>query len=185
MRFENQLPRASSSLTLAVGDAETASGQKSVRRSIRTWMSGLVALIGDGLTDYGEGMYPSFFASGEDAFLPYLRETRQPADTFRSREMPDDIRDEVAWRGGTAESGMTGPFEPDDMARAKEPSADAPTSGAWGMSALGRIWSGLCRARARRRTRLKLEALDDQTLKDIGISRNQIDYFASHENRPW
>src|SRR5258708_29054142 len=113
-----------------------------------------------------------FSAGGGDAFRAFGGEPRRPADTFRSREMPDDIRDEAAWRGGTAESGMTGPFEPDDMARAKEPSADAPTSGAWGMSALGRIWSGLCRARARRRTRLKLEALDDQTLKDIGISRN-------------
>jgi len=185
MRFETQLPRVSSSLAITVGAAETANGPTSVRRSIRTWFSKAIALIGDGVAAHGENMYPSFFGPGEDAILLFLRETRRPDDTIRSREMPDDIRDEAPPRGGTAGSGITGPFESDDLARAKEPSADVPTSGAGGMSALGRIWSRLRRARARRRTRLTLEILDDQTLKDIGISRGEIDYFTWHENRHW
>lgn len=185
MRCETHLPRASSSLAIVADADGTASGPKSVRRSIRTWMSKVVALIGDGLTGYGESMYPSFFGSGEDVFLLYLRETRQPGERRRGREyglrdMPADPQGDEAEPCRTR-PGAPVPFAPDDDTRSDE--VRAPGWGAWALSAPGRIWSALRQARAHRRTRLRLQSLDDETLKDIGIHRSQIDYSSWDENR--
>jgi uncharacterized protein YjiS (DUF1127 family) len=45
-----------------------------------------------------------------------------------------------------------------------------------------RLWSTVCRARQRRRAIVELEALDDRTLKDIGIHRSHIESVVEHGN---
>ncbi len=188
MRVETHLPRASSSPAIALSAAETANSPTPVRRSIRTWISRALALIGDGVAAYGENMYPSFFGPGEDAILLYLRETRQAGelrdhgwggDMSRLQEMPADSEDNADSCRTRPDSPV--PFAPDHDARGDE--ASGPGWGAWALSAPGRIWSALRRARDRRRARLRLESLDDATLKDIGIHRSQIAYFSWDKNR--
>jgi uncharacterized protein YjiS (DUF1127 family) len=48
----------------------------------------------------------------------------------------------------------------------------------------GRLWSRMLDAFERQRATRALEALDDRTLKDMGISRYEIDYLVRH-GRPW
>jgi uncharacterized protein YjiS (DUF1127 family) len=51
---------------------------------------------------------------------------------------------------------------------------------AWIASLLGRLSSRVLRERKIERARAALYALDDRTLKDIGISRHEIDLVARH-----
>jgi uncharacterized protein YjiS (DUF1127 family) len=47
---------------------------------------------------------------------------------------------------------------------------------------IARLWSALCREWQTQRTIVRLEALDDHMLKDIGIHRSQIPSVAKHGN---
>ena len=43
-----------------------------------------------------------------------------------------------------------------------------------------RLWSKLMEANEQRRATAALEALDDRTLKDMGLSRNEIHHVVKH-----
>jgi uncharacterized protein YjiS (DUF1127 family) len=45
------------------------------------------------------------------------------------------------------------------------------------------LWSRLLREREMRRSRAELEVLDDRTLKDIGLSRHEIELIVRGEGR--
>ena len=52
------------------------------------------------------------------------------------------------------------------------------TSGLFSLPA--RLWSKLVEAHERRRSTAALEALDDRTLKDMGLTRNEIHHVVRH-----
>ena len=49
----------------------------------------------------------------------------------------------------------------------------------------GKIWSWILRVNEHRRDAAALEALDDRTLKDMGISRAEIGYLVRHGRSWW
>ena len=51
------------------------------------------------------------------------------------------------------------------------------------MSRLARFWSKLCREWEVSSTVRRLEALDDRTLKDMGLDRSEIQSVAQHRDR--
>jgi uncharacterized protein YjiS (DUF1127 family) len=60
-----------------------------------------------------------------------------------------------------------------------------PARSAWSAPArllIARLWSTLCREWQTRRAIVRLEALDDYMLKDIGIHRSQIQSVVKHGN---
>lgn len=68
--------------------------------------------------------------------------------------------------------------------RLRRPAAAYPDRSArraWVATAAARLWSALRRAQQRRQTRRSLQALDDLMLKDIGISRSDIEWLSRHE----
>ena len=79
------------------------------------------------------------------------------------------------------------------MDHASDREGHAPTdrvrnaSASWGarlLSILAMPWRGWARAAERRRMRMALEALDDRSLRDIGLSRHDIDVVVRY-GRPW
>ena len=176
MRFENQMPGGPMSFTLAPQSDETACDPQTARRSIRAAMSRIAGLVGDGLTGYGESVYPSFFGLYEySPLLDLLQpersshhwEYRDRDETSRSREMPADHDDDDARL-----------HQPDDLTRSEDEPTDALGWCARLMSPLSRLWSSVRQAHRRRQTRLKLDSLDDWTLRDIAVPRWRIDYFS-------
>jgi uncharacterized protein YjiS (DUF1127 family) len=79
---------------------------------------------------------------------------------------------------------MNGPIKPDGFTRFEIARTDFPSWGAWITSNLAKLWSRLLREHESRRVREALAALDDRTLKDIGISRHEIDDIGIYE-RHW
>lgn len=122
----------------------------------------LTTAILHSFAEYGAAMYPSFFELGEfqaggfEMRTPHARGVRPYLEDV-SRDL--DVDEEV---------------EPLATARG--------ASGWWGLWPLGRLWTALRQAQRRRQTRQQLEALDDRTLRDIGVSPDAIDYVVTHEN---
>jgi uncharacterized protein YjiS (DUF1127 family) len=78
-------------------------------------------------------------------------------------------------------------FESRSAARAIAPGAlrAAPARTAWPWSMLAALSAHLRRTREIRRARAELESLDDRALRDIGLTRQEIDLAVRGELRPW
>ena len=121
----------------------------------------------ESLAEYGAAMHPTFVELGEYA---HYRDPRLKTPYARNLE---PYLEEVAipWEG----RGRPEPVAVPAAAAGRIPVAPR-------RSWVRRLWSSLREARRLRRTRLALEALDDETLHDIGIARCQIDRVVTHEN---
>lgn len=71
-------------------------------------------------------------------------------------------------------------IKPRKIDRATSGASDFSTFWRWVASIPRKLRSGFLRARARARTRAEWEAMDDRTLRDIGVSRRQVDPAARH-----
>jgi uncharacterized protein YjiS (DUF1127 family) len=78
---------------------------------------------------------------------------------------------------------MNGPIKPDGFTRFEIARTDFPNWSAWITSNLAKLWSRLLHEHESRQVRAALAALDDRTLKDIGISRYEIEEIGTHEHR--
>jgi uncharacterized protein YjiS (DUF1127 family) len=126
-------------------------------RSVLAALSWVMAEILQGFAAYGEAMYPICFDLGEHL------DRRDPAGLQR---------------GGQACRRPAGLAEPADVvARSGKGQTASPNSSAGIVSPLAELRSRLRRERERSRTMMELKALDDRTLRDIGISRHPVGYF--------
>jgi uncharacterized protein YjiS (DUF1127 family) len=84
----------------------------------------------------------------------------------------------AAITGGTAGER---PARPNNRVSSRRKPSDSP---GWIASMLGRLASRMLREREFRRSSAALHALDDGALKDIGITRHEIDRVVRH-GRHW
>jgi uncharacterized protein YjiS (DUF1127 family) len=79
---------------------------------------------------------------------------------------------------------MKSSFERDDAASLMSLGTVPPwgsSRGSWWLFSLpARLWSKLAEAHERRRSTAALEALDDRTLKDMGLTRNEIHHVVRY-----
>jgi uncharacterized protein YjiS (DUF1127 family) len=78
---------------------------------------------------------------------------------------------------------MNGPIKPDGFTQFEIARADFPSWSAWITSSPAKFWASMRREHERRQARAALAVLDDRMLKDIGVSRHEIDDFGTHERR--
>jgi len=166
MWYHSQFFEASAS-SHATWTEETVAERRQPTSSAPPLSARLASWLLESLAAYGEAMYPSFFELGEHMHFrdpglrtPYARGVEQYLEEVS-----------IPWEG----HGRPEPLE----ATAAEP-ARIPVAAS--RSRVRRLWSSLREARRLRRTRMALEALDDETLHDIGVARCQIDYVVTHEN---
>src|SRR5262249_46826109 len=76
---------------------------------------------------------------------------------------------------------MNGPANLDAFRRPKAVPGERPGCRGWILSVAVKLRSRMLRARAGRRTRTALGALDDRMLKDVGIPRHEIVWVAGHD----
>jgi uncharacterized protein YjiS (DUF1127 family) len=76
---------------------------------------------------------------------------------------------------------MNGRINLDDFRRLEAARPDRPVRRAWLASLPATLWSRLLRARRVRKARADLKALDDRMLRDIGVSRLNIERVARQE----
>lgn len=79
---------------------------------------------------------------------------------------------------------MSNPVKSGASARFETASIDSPRWAARAAAPLGKLWARVLRAHEIRRMKAELKALDDRALKDIGLSRFEIDLVARH-GRHW
>ena len=135
-------------------------------RPFQRAMSWLVTLMIESFAASAHAMYPVCPLSNEA-----VEEDAQPALQVPHQAEPGS---DPALSNGTQPSSF------DDWL-----SMEKVSTGSFGWSARVRsrairLWSSGCRAHQRRRAITELEALDDRTLKDIGIHRSQIESVVRH-----
>jgi uncharacterized protein YjiS (DUF1127 family) len=79
---------------------------------------------------------------------------------------------------------MDGAIEADAVASLETVPTTLPSRGARAMALLAELWARARRRREIMRMRAGWQTLDDRTLKDIGLSRHEVDIF-SGRNRRW
>lgn len=131
-------------------------------------MSWTIAHALAGCAAYAEAMYPGVFQPDEQI------NHRHPAGEF---EAPDQPRPSPPAQV-SATAVQTG-----YMARPEAARADSPGWGASLTSLVAGFRSAIRRRRDRRLAILELRALDDRSLRDIGISRCDIEYFVRRGDR--
>jgi uncharacterized protein YjiS (DUF1127 family) len=141
------------------------------RRPFGAAISWLVAHLIEGFAAYGEAIYPSFVDHGgfADGHKPNQdSELRTPAEIGHRSTAP--------WLNASHSRVAENPWQ----------SAKSRTiSPSWSATIASRVlefWSRARRAGEIRLTITRLEALDDHTLKDIGIHRSQIESVARHRD---
>jgi uncharacterized protein YjiS (DUF1127 family) len=138
------------------------------RRPFTTAISWLVAHFIESLTAYGEAIY---LDHGD------LTDSHEPT---RDPELPRPSaigrRSDAPW--------LTASYSriAEDPSRSAELRTASPGWSATIASPFIRIWSRMRRARMKRLTITRLEALDDHMLKDIGLHRSQIEGMARHHD---
>jgi uncharacterized protein YjiS (DUF1127 family) len=78
---------------------------------------------------------------------------------------------------------MNTQFKPDLIDQFEGARAELFHPGSTFVSALTGLWSVLERARERRRASAALRSFDDRMLRDIGVSRWEIEYMVRHGRR--
>jgi uncharacterized protein YjiS (DUF1127 family) len=78
---------------------------------------------------------------------------------------------------------MTGLLNLESFGRLETARTGSPGRQAWIKSISGNLWSRMLRAHQTRRARAALEVLDDRMLKDIGVSRHEIEQVVRHGRR--
>jgi uncharacterized protein YjiS (DUF1127 family) len=146
------------------------------QRSASEAMSGLVAFLAESFAVRGEAVYPSLldYAGWIDA--SEVTDAKRPG----SRVLPrwqDQHENEVP-RPNESYLRTSEDFEES----ANTPPASAGWSGTI-TSCLTRFWSRICREWEVSSTVRGLQALDDQTLRDIGLHRSEIESVARHRDR--
>jgi uncharacterized protein YjiS (DUF1127 family) len=153
------------------GSAQSVPGHDAPRRPFTTAISSLVAHFIESLAGYGEAIYPSCVCHGAptDSHEPTQdSELHRPSAIGRQSDTP--------W--------LTASFSriAEDPSRSAELRTASPGWSATIASPFIRIWSRMRRARMKRLTITRLEALDDHVLKDIGLHRSQIEGVARHHD---
>jgi uncharacterized protein YjiS (DUF1127 family) len=143
-----------------------ASRQERSARPFQRAMSWLVTLMIESFAASAQAMYPVCPLSNEA-----VEEDATPALQAPPQAEPGS---DPALSNGTQPSSF------DDWL-----SMEKVSTGSFGWSARVRsrairLWLRGCRARQRRRAITELKALDDRTLKDIGIHRSQIESVVRH-----
>lgn len=142
------------------------------RRPIATAWSWLVARLIEGFAAYGQGMHPSFVDLGE-----CIDGRKLEWDSQRRPQTQDEHRSEMPWLN------LSHPRTSRDADRSSRAPAASPGSHARHTSPVSRFWARIRHERRVRQTITKREALDDQTLKDIGIHRCQAESIVRHGDR--
>jgi uncharacterized protein YjiS (DUF1127 family) len=167
--------------------ALTPSNPDRWRRSIERAMAAVLEQITEGLTLHAASMHPQMFfalydtADGANA----VKEPVRGALAWTDCPLPQ-VSPEAVTRWSTPPLKRTSPAATPFLA---VPPVEVTPSGRPGWLArtaamLGRLWSGFLRERELKRSRIALRALDERALKDIGISRHEIDHIVRH-GRQW
>jgi uncharacterized protein YjiS (DUF1127 family) len=165
MPIETQLPhRPSSSAAGANGDRslQTTSGRSTAWQALVAAMSPAMNQVIEGLAAYGEAMY--LLAPSEQAYTRH-----------HDRSALTDQRPLVRGRPAAL------PPPPAAGFARPETTTSAPWSSRIAVRLAG-LRSALWRGWQQRRAIEALEALDDRTLRDIGLSRPQIAHAIRHGN---
>jgi uncharacterized protein YjiS (DUF1127 family) len=158
------------------------------RRSIERAIAVALEQITEGLTLHAASMHPQLFFS--------LRDTADSADAaaepargalaWTDCPLPQVSPDAVA-RWSMPPSTRTSPAVTTFLTAAPPVEVAPSVRPGWVARAatiFGKLWSGILRKGELRRSRIALQALDDRTLKDIGISRYEIDRVVRY-GRQW
>jgi uncharacterized protein YjiS (DUF1127 family) len=122
-----------------------------------------------GCAAYAEAMYPNFVDLGEHG------DRHDPVDGTQSRRgIPDRLQNH---------SSAAAPVEAEYIERPQETRTSSPAWSASIASLVVKFRSRIRHERDRRLAIMELRALDDRTLRDIRISRCDIEYFARHGDR--
>jgi uncharacterized protein YjiS (DUF1127 family) len=158
------------------------------RRSIERATALALEQIVEGLTLHAASMHPQMFFAPRDTAdrADAAEEPVHGALAWADCPLPQVSVDAVA-RWSLPTSKRTSPAATTSLTAATPaevmPSA-RPGWVAWIAANFGKLWSGFLRERELRRSRIALHALDDRTLKDIGIARYEIDDVITH-GRQW
>jgi uncharacterized protein YjiS (DUF1127 family) len=144
-------------------------------RRTATAMPWLVAWLIEGFAAYRDAMYPSIVDRGELIDGQELERNSQTRWQDQGKHGSN-----VPWLNASQPR----------MSEAAERSAGARTaSPGWSAkiaAPVTRLWSEVHHERETRLTMTKLEALDDHTLKDIGLHRSQVESVVKHhESYRW
>jgi uncharacterized protein YjiS (DUF1127 family) len=135
-------------------------------------MSRLVVFAVEGLAAYAEAMYPSFAKPGE-----FIDDQELDRNSLRCRHTQNDHGSGAPWLNAS-HSPTSGNSKRSARAQTASPGWSARIT-----SPVARFWSRMRRELGARQRITHLEALDDRTLKDIGISRYQIERFEAYRDR--
>jgi uncharacterized protein YjiS (DUF1127 family) len=138
-----------------------------------------------GCAAYAEAMYPGF-VEHVDRRGP-LREAESGNPEQLPGEMPSIAKHGIGGAGPISLPRQTPsgalPVEAGCMARSEGAQAAAAVLSGSITSLIGKFRSRMRRERDRRLAMAELRALDDRSLRDIGISRSDIEYFARRGDR--
>ena len=147
------------------------------RRAISAAIASVMGGVAEGYALHATALHPQIW--------PYLDEASR-ADTSGSAGWNEShIR--LPQRSQTVMSIFS--FEPHETMQwvsPREMSDDGAPRWRAGIASLPRkVWSWLLRFNEQRRDTAALEALDDRTLRDMGISRSEIGYLVRHGRSWW
>jgi uncharacterized protein YjiS (DUF1127 family) len=153
------------------GSPQAQSKPDALRRPIATTMSRLLERF-EGSAAHGEALYPSFSDPGE------LIDRQEPdSDSQSCRQTQDEHGNKAPWLNASH------PRTSADPGRSTRAQTASPGWSARIASSVARFWSSMHRERAAWLATKMLEALDDRTLKDIGLHRSQIASVVRHGDR--
>jgi hypothetical protein len=158
----------------ASGDASLQPRFKSTtsRHPITTAMSWLVALLIEAGAAYGEAIYPGLLV------LTALNHDQELVrDSQRRCQDQVEYRRELPWRSAPQ------PLHSEDFARSAKAHTTPAGLNAWVSSIATRVWANRRCKRQAWLTIADLEALDDRTLRDIGIHRSRTESIVRHGDR--
>jgi uncharacterized protein YjiS (DUF1127 family) len=165
-------------------------------RAIPAAMFGIGARVIEGFAAAGEIVFSGFLL----AFMSWtMAEVLAGCAAYAQAMYPCAIEDESVGQGDQGnpsgaksvrgspsrrtESTVTFPVAVEHVVRSEAPGAASPGWSASITSLPGKLWSRARAVRDRRLAMAELRSLDDRALRDIGISRCDIEYFAWHGDR--
>jgi uncharacterized protein YjiS (DUF1127 family) len=154
------------------GSPQPRSESNASRHPIATAMSWLVAQFIEGCAAYGEAVYPCLLDLAE-----HDRDQEPERDSQRRWQAQVEYRSELPWPSTTPA------LKSEDSKRSAKALTIPTGSDARVASVATRFWARIRRKRQTGLTIARLEALDDRTLKDIGIHQSQIESTVRHGDR--